>query len=134
MFKCYYYPTLLILLTACGTKISYVGNSFPKTIDVGVFVDESAIKKNYEVVGKGFISRGYLFRTPEKIQEKAMAKARQKGADAILIKDYYIPNTYTGINTVLHSDSVGKGLVTIGNSTIQQSGTTGMTIYFLKYQ
>lgn len=66
--------------------------------------------------------------------KKSIAKAMRVGANGILFQDYYIPNTGTSINTVMRSDSIAKGLVTIGNSTVQSTGTGVFNIFFLKYR
>lgn len=133
MKKIYIIPFVVLFLTSCVTRIAYIGSTNDPTSHVDVFVNENAIKKPYEIVGKGYIHYGFFSRGIEKIQKKSVAKARQKGANGILFQDYYIPNTGTSINTVMRSDSVAKGLVTIGNTTLQTTGTGGMNIFFLKY-
>jgi hypothetical protein len=135
MKKCYILSFLLPLLFACstGTQINYIGNSFEPTQRVDVFVDENAITDPYKVIGKGYIKTNY-FTKPEQIQEKAIVKAKEKGADAVLIKDYYVPNTGAAINTTMHTDSVGKGTVSVGTTTVQQTGSSGFTVLFLKYR
>ena len=133
--KKYYFLLFLPLSFACtvGTQISYIGNSFEPTKQVDVYVDEVAITNPHVVIGKGYIKRNY-FSKVEEIQEKAIKKAKEKGADAVLIKDYYIPNTGTAINTTMRTDSVGKGTVSIGNTTVQATGSFGFTVLFLKYR
>lgn len=134
MKKCYFL-LFIPLLFACnfGTKISYIGNTFQPTQHVDVYVDESAVTNNYTVIGKGYIRRSY-FSNVEEIQKKSVEKAKEKGADAVLIKDYYIPNTSAAINTTMHTDSVGKGTVSVGQTTVQQTGSSGFNVLFLKYK
>lgn len=130
MLKHYFYLILLLLFLSC-TKINYVGNSYDPTFKIEVFVDEGAIKRKYDVVGKGYVRSVTTMPTPEKIQTKAVEKAKQKGADAILIKDYLVPST--GINTTVRTDSVGKGVISIGNTTVKQASSPEFVVLFLKY-
>jgi hypothetical protein len=130
MSKHYIYLCLAIVFSSCATKVGYIGNSYNPTSKVDVFVDEGAIKRNYDIVGKGYV-RSVTITTPEKIQSSAIETAKQKGADAILIKDYLLP--VTGINTSLRTDTLNKALMTVGNTTVQQSSTERFVVLFLKY-
>lgn len=131
MIKIYASLLLATALASCGTKINYIGNSYTATETIDVFVDESAIPKNYTIVGKGYV-RSYRNK-PENIQNKAIAKARQKGADGILIKDAYIPVNTIGINTSFRTDSSGKGVLTLGNA-VPSPASSEFIIWFLKYK
>lgn len=133
MKEIYLFSFIVLVFSSCITRIAYLGSTDVPTSQVDIFVNENAIKKNYEIVGKGYIHYGVYSRGIENIQKKAIAKAKQVGANGILFQDYYIPNTGTSINTVMRSDSVAKGLITIGNSTVQSTGTGGFNILFLKY-
>src|SRR5687768_11781009 len=114
MSKLYAYLPALLILTSCASKISYVGTTYNPTEKVDVFVDEGAIKRTYSIVGKGYVRGSTALAKPERIQSNAIATARQKGADAILIKDYYLPVPYGSVNHTLRTDRVGKGTITIG--------------------
>ena len=131
MKKHYIIICLFVSAISCATKVSYIGNTFPPTTMVEVFVDESSIKNAYDIIGKGYIKRS-TFSKIENIQLKAVEKAKKNGADAILIKDYYVPNTGTAINTTTQIDSVGKGVIAIGQTTVQQTGSSGFSVWFLK--
>ena len=133
MQKIYFFSFIILLFPSCITRIAYIGSTSAPTSRVDVFVNENAIKKNYEIVGKGYIHYGLYSRGVEKIQKKSIAKAKEVGANGILFQDYYVPNTGTSINTVMRSDSVAKGLITVGNTTVQSTGTGGLNIFFLKY-
>jgi hypothetical protein len=132
MKKIYASTVVLLTLCSCGPKINYLGNHYRPTEKVDVFVDESAIKKSYDIVGKGYVKSYYLTR-PEQVQTKAVETARQKGADAVLIKDYFIPVTHTGLQTILHTDSSGRGVIATGNSSMTQSLGSEFMVLFLKY-
>jgi len=129
-----YIPLLAILLFSCSSKISYIGKAFPSTKNIEVFVSEQSIKQPYEYIGKGYL-RGYLlYRNPGKIQEKAEKLGLEKGADAVLISDYFIPNTGgTSISSIYKTDSIARGTVTVGNTTISPTTASGYNILYLKY-
>ena len=133
MQKIYFFSFLVLLFPSCVTRIAYIGSTNVPTSHVDVFVNESAIKKNYEIIGKGYVHYGLYSRGVENIQKKSVAKAKEVGANGILFQDYFIPNTGTSINTVMRSDSVAKGLITVGNTTVQSTGIGGFNIFFLKY-
>jgi len=134
MSKIYLNYFLLFILSACNTQLNYLGTSYTKTEKVDVFVDKSAIDKPYRIIGKGYINYNfYNSWSVEIIQQKAVRKAKEKGADAVLIYDYYVFDPGATINTVSHTDSLGKGLITIGSSTVVPNSSTGFNIIFLKY-
>jgi hypothetical protein len=99
-----------------------------------VHVDPSSITKPYTIMGKGYINEGVGDNFIKHIQSLAVSEAKRKGADTILIQDYYIPAASTDVSTTLRTDSVGKGTVTVGNTTVQQNGSQKFAIVFLKYK
>jgi hypothetical protein len=128
------YTALLFFASSCATRLHYIGNSFTPSRQVDVFVDPSSIAKPYTIVGKGYIKEGvgspnYI----KRIQPLAINKAKQKGADAVLIQDYYTPGA-ADLHTLLRTDSVGRGTVTVGNTTVQQASFQNFTVLFLKYK
>ncbi len=101
MKKIYFLYFIILLIASCAPRIKYLGNSYSPTSQVDVFVSEDAIKKNYGIVGKGYVQNGGLYKQRiEKIQNKAVEKAKQKGVDGVLIQEYYVPNTGTSISSV----------------------------------
>ena len=135
-----YYSILLIGLCSCGSHLNYLGNSYTPTKNVDVYVDASAIKKPYSIIGKGFMEYGYMSWSAydkariEKMQKKAIEKAKLKGADAVLFEDYIIKRDGTRIQSVTKTDSVGKGLITVETGTIGPIISSGTNILFLKYE
>jgi hypothetical protein len=132
MFKLY--PLLLsILLSSCfAPALDYLGSSYTPTRDVDVYVDASAIKRSYSVMGKSYVdTRGLI--ALEKIQKAAVETAKQKGADAILFRDYFIQDA-AAIQTITKSDSIGGSSVRIRTTTAAPSETTRLDILFLKYE
>ncbi len=124
----------MVLFSSCATKLNYLGNSFTPTNRVDVYVDASAIKRPYTVVGKGYMQYSYYTRSKVDImQKKAVETAKSKGADAVLFQEYHIQRDGTSIQTVSRTDSVGKGVVTIGAGMISPIISSGTNILFLKY-
>jgi len=76
---------LMIAFTAC-VSVDYIGKQYAPTTQVDMYFDEADIEKEYEVMGTLQAEAGE-FINMETIQEKMLDKARQKGADAILIGD-----------------------------------------------
>jgi hypothetical protein len=128
-----YFSFAVILFLSCSTKIRYVGNTYPATNKVEVFVTEKSIKQPFDYIGKGYVA-GFGPKNPEKIAAKSIQKARKMGADAILINDYYMPYTGTAINTVYTTDTVSRGIVRTGTTTVSPTVTTGYQILFVKYR
>ncbi|HTM93685.1 MAG TPA: hypothetical protein VL095_14790 [Flavisolibacter sp.] len=80
---------LSVLLSSCfAPALNYLGSSYTPTKDVDVYVDVAAIKKRYTIMGKSYFEMSAFF-TLEQVQQAAIEKAKEKGADAILIRDYF---------------------------------------------
>ncbi len=123
---------LSLLLTSCGTIVDYVGNTYSPSNEVDVFVTLSSVKKKYEIIGKGYADDSPLLmrRLGEKIQKKAIQKAKSKGADAIVIQDYLLVQSV--LQTSVRTDSISSGIA-VGNIAVNQESSTRFTILFLKY-
>jgi hypothetical protein len=121
----------LFFLLSCAPKINYLGNSFQPTNKVDVYVDESAISRDYTIVGKGYV-RTYVYSVSESIQKKAVNKAKQKGADAVLFKDYFVPTSPQVTRN--KKDSSGNLTVSITNPAPALSVTPEIVVLFLKYK
>ena len=69
----------------------------------------------------------------EKILKKAILKAKQYGADAVFLRDYYVQTNGTSIITTIKTDSTtGAGT---SNTNIQPNqGYINNEILFLKYK
>lgn len=134
-----YYSLLALALYSCGSHLNYLGNSYPASKNVDVFVDASAIKKGYTIIGKGYMEYGYLSPGPEakkrieKMQKKAIETARHKGADAILFQDYFIKEDGASIHTVTKTDSIGRGLISVQAGRVSPIISSKTDILFLKY-
>ena len=132
----YIYPVLLfsLLSASCAVRMNYLGSSYPPTEQVDVYVDASAIKRPYTVIGKAYPEyAGYaeLVYTTEKLQEKVVEIARQKGANAVLFQD--LLRDGTSIYSETKTDSVNKGVVTTTTGGITPTTTRERLIFFLRY-
>jgi len=126
----------LIVFSSCGSHLTYLGSSYTPTKNVDVYVDASAIKHSYTIIGKGYMEYGvgvYSKSRIEKMQAKAIQKARAKGADAILFQDYYFKENGTSIQSVTRADSIGKSLVSVQTGNVSPIISSKTDILFLKY-
>lgn len=137
--KLFYFICLAFILNACATtskpfsRVDYMGSRLPATDSVAVFVDAAAIEKPYTVIGKGFMKPSAMgWQALERVQQDAVAKAKANGADAVPIQDYIIPAV--DYNTVVRADSVGNGVLALGNARASQAGMRDFTFLFLKYK
>ena len=62
-----------------------------------------------------------------------LEKAKQKGADAILFRDYFIQEG-ASVQTITKSDSIGGSSVRVRTTTAAPIETTRLDILFLKYE
>ena len=131
-----YYSIFLITLYSCGSRLNYLGSSYAPSKKVDVYVDAAAIKRPYTIVGKGYMEYGvgaYSKSRIEKMQAKAVEKAKSKGADAILFQDYYVKENGASVQTLTKADSVGKSLVSVQTGSISPIISSKTDILFLKY-
>lgn len=132
-------PVLLLLifiLSSCSSKIGYIGQSYTATDKIDVYISDRAISQPFQYMGKGYlVKQPYALTTSYgKIQRMAESLGKKKGADAVLITDYHIPNTGGAtITTVNRTDSIGNGIVQTGTAVVQPSSASGFNILFIKY-
>jgi len=81
------YSLLLLTISACA-RVNYIGNSYPPTQRVEIFFEEEKIEDSYELIGKAVASS----RNDEQGRNALLKRAREEGADAILIED--LANSY----------------------------------------
>ena len=133
-----FYPLFFfVVLSSCGSHLNYLGSSYSPTKNVDVYVDASAIKHPYTIIGKGYMEYGagvYSKSRIDKLQAKAIEKAKAKGADAVLFQDYYFKENGASVQTVTKADSVGKSLVSVQTGNISPVISSRTEILFLKYE
>lgn len=130
----FYFLFLAVLFSSCFTRhrLDYLGNSYAPTQKIDVYVDVSAIKKSYTIIGKSYFEQT-AFTSLESMQRKAVETAKHRGADAVLFQDYYIKEDGASINMVTKTDSIGKGLLTVQTGRVAPIVSSRTDILFLKY-
>ena len=124
---------ILLFFGSCSSSMQYLGQTSDATTKLDVYVDESSIELPYKIIGKGYLKTFY-FLNRNTLQKKAIEKGKAVGADAVLIQEYYVPNTGTSINSRDATDAAGGTTVKTGNTVVQSIGSGGYNIIFLKYK
>jgi len=124
----FYLLLISILCFSCHVhQHGYLGSSYTPTKNVDVFVDVSTITKPYTIIGKSFTEMD-SFTNLERIQQKAIEIAKQKGANAILFQDYQFQDIGT-LQTVSKRDSSSPVRVRTTTPVVN----TRLDILFLRY-
>ncbi|RZK75443.1 MAG: hypothetical protein EOO92_16200 [Pedobacter sp.] len=120
----------LIAMGSCSVvKLDYIGKTLTPTTTVDMYFNSSDVPKKFEVIGK-IAGRDLGLSNVEKIQEKIMAEAKKRGADAVIIAG--IGNEFLGTVSQTTSDKVGdKRTITTTNS---DSTSPIITADFIKYK
>ena len=127
---------LAVLLTVSCTKIDYVGKSYAPTTNIDIYFSLDDVKGSYEVMGHLTATAGE-FTSSEKMQEKIIEKAREKGADAVVILglDHYIKDGGSSWSETTETNDTQSGTKTTTSGS-QSSNTEEMkeiTARFIKY-
>ncbi|UCF78371.1 MAG: hypothetical protein JSW03_09780 [Candidatus Eiseniibacteriota bacterium] len=132
-------PVLLIsvlCLAGCAT-IDYVGREYPPTSHVDIYFSLDEVSRDYEVMGH-VIATGNAMVSAEKMQEQMLEKARQKGADAIVILGFerYISgesSKYTETTeTSVEDDKTEETTTAVTKTTTEETKEVKATL--LKYR
>lgn len=134
MKQVYFSIASLFLFTACATRVNYVGTAYAPSQQVEVFVTKDAIKKPFDVIGKGYVHTPMPFYSEERIQRKAVAKARAKGAHAVLIEDYFVLRNDNSITAAVTTDSSRRTALAVGSVSEHPSVASAMQIWFIRYK
>lgn len=78
---------LFVLFVAACAKIDYVGQSYPPTTHVDLYFSEADIREDYQVMGH-VIAQAATAISVENLQKQLETKAREKGADGIVIHGF----------------------------------------------
>ena len=128
---------LAVMLTGSCTKIDYVGKSYAPTANVDVYFSLEDIKGNYEVMGHLTATAGE-FTSSEKMQEKIIEKAREKGADAVVILglDHYVKDGGTSWSETTETEHTGDGkkTTTTGSQSNNTEEMKEISARFIKYK
>lgn len=128
---------LAVLLTVSCTKIDYVGKSYAPTANVDIYFSLDDIKGDYEVMGHLTATAGE-FTSSEKMQEKIIEKAREKGADAVVILglDVYVKDGGSSWSETTETKDTGDGTrtTTSGSASGNTEEMKEITARFIKYK
>src|SRR5512134_2058924 len=83
MLKAMVFAVVVSLATSCAT-IDYVGETYQPTTHVDLFFSEAEVGRDYKVIGQ-VNATGDQFVTAAGLHQKMMVRARQIGADAVII-------------------------------------------------
>lgn len=99
-------PLLSFLLVSC-VSTDYVGKSYPPTSNVEIYFSENDIKGDYEVMGELTAeTEDFVFTNAEKMQNKMIDEAKQKGADGIILSG--LERRVTGEESATNSETKVK--------------------------
>lgn len=90
-----------ILFSSCA-RVDYIGNTATATSNVEVFMEKDQIKKPYEILGTASV-HDVMLANPQTLQKKLVEKAKQYGADAVLITG--IEKVHTGTSSSTNASS-----------------------------
>lgn len=76
--------SLLACFAAGCATIDYVGESYPPTAHIDIFFSETDVSKPFKVIGQ-VLASGDQFTTASRLNAKMQARAREVGADAVII-------------------------------------------------
>ena len=126
---------LPLFIFSCSTRIQYIGKSYRPDKEPEIFVTESAIKRPYSVIGRGYIKTGIYSRGVNwnKVQRKAIEQGSRHGADAVLIVQLNAVSPLPAVRTFAISDSIGKSLEIHSRTETYYPVSTWHDILFLKY-
>lgn len=83
MLKAMVFAVVVPLATSCAT-IDYVGETYQPTTQVDLFFSEDEVGRDYKVIGQ-VNATGDQFVTAAGLHQKMMARAREIGADAVIV-------------------------------------------------
>jgi hypothetical protein len=134
-------PTLLwviLILAVVGcTKIDYIGDEFSPTSYVDLYFSEADVARDYRVMGE-VVATASDWVSAEKMQKKIMEKARQKGADGVIIlgMERYRSGESTTRKETTQIDETKKGTTSTTTATTETNVQKEKEIRatFIKYR
>ena len=114
---------IAICLSAC-TKIDYIGEEYPPTTHVDLFFDMDDVTREHKVMGN-LIATADDGVSSEKMQKKIMEKARQKGADAVVIMGF---DKYQSGETTSYRETTEEGETKKGKSKTTTTATSSTSV------
>ena len=89
MKKLILFSALLVLFSACGPTIHYLGDSYASKDQLEIFYDINDVTNNYVVIGQMAHDK-FIDYDLETIKKEMVNKAKSKGADAIVFHDFSV--------------------------------------------
>ena len=114
---------IAICLSAC-TKIDYIGEEYPPTTHVDLFFDMNDVTREHKVMGN-LIATADDGVSSEKMQKKIMEKARQKGADAVVIMGF---DKYQSGESTNYRETTEEGKTKKGKSKTTTTATSSTSV------
>lgn len=114
---------IAICITAC-TKIDYIGEEYPPTTHVDLFFDMDDVTREHKVMGH-LIATADDMVSAEKMQKKMMKKAREKGADAIVITGF---EKFRSGETTSYKETTEEGQTKKGNLKTTTTATSSTKV------
>ena len=77
----------LVMISLGCAKVNYIGVSYPPTQQIDLYLSEYDVRTDYQVIGRIVATArvtSELF-SDQEFQDKIMKKAREKGADGVII-------------------------------------------------
>jgi hypothetical protein len=103
--KCLFIATTLLTVVLGCASIQYIGDSYPPTEHIDLYFSEYDVTREYTVIGRLLATANVeepLY-SSEKFTEAIRKKAREKGADAVIILG--LRQVVTG-TTVIYVDEI----------------------------
>jgi hypothetical protein len=96
MKRLFFILVTVIIVSRCAT-VHYLGESYPPTQHVDLYFSENSVQKQYKVIGRieATADADELIYSTDKFTETIIEKARNKGADGVIILDFR--NVQTGV-------------------------------------
>jgi len=128
---------LPVLLSGCA-HMDYAGQSFPPTQQVDLFFSEANVGREYMVMGE-LTGTGDQLVSTQKLQDEMVKKAREKGADGVVILglEHFQSGQSTNYseNTTQGQNKKGKTVTTTsGSSTTSSEEKKRIRALLIKYK
>jgi len=114
---------VLLFLSAC-TKIDYIGEEYPPTTHVDLFFDMDDVTREHKVMGN-LIATADDGVSTEKMQKKIIEKAKEKGADAVVIMGF---DKYQSGETTSYHETSEEGKTKKGKSKTTTTATSSTSV------
>ena len=128
---------MIAVISVSCTKIDYIGKSYSPTTEVDIYFSLDDVKGAYEVMGHLTASAG-TFVSSEKMQEEILKKAREKGADAVVILglDHYVTDSGSSWTETTDTKDTAGGTktTTTGSTSSSSEEMKEITARFIKYK